>query len=255
MKKQKRIIIGIILIALITITVILAQNDKDDKLILESFQIKEILDNQKNFLPKQKKETNNVELQLSNIKETIILNQEKEYKPNNILVELNKEEKRYRHEDDPMFDCEIFSGFVNEDNIDYRDELFSRKDCELIQDQMEENPSENSINNVVFQFENVIDYALGIDFPEEKRIQIRNTQREMLLKRSIVDDLMEQGAIAEELYFTQLEKFFEESIENIAKITTDEEFEALYQIKKENIYGSFKKLTNLSIEDEEIYLE
>ncbi len=166
----------------------------------------------------------------------------------------NKDNIGYRYKDDDMFDLESLVGHINEYNTGYRDEFFSRKDYELLRDQLETS-SGYPATNIVSQFENVIDYSLGIDFSEEKRVKIRNAQHEMLLKRGLIDGIFEQGEMSEELYYAKLKKLSEESLENVARMITDEEFEALYQMKKGDIHGSFSRIINLPLpEDEQILL-
>lgn len=147
----------------------------------------------------------------------------------------------YRYKDDPAFDIDQFVGPVNENNITIRNELFSRKNHEVVEQQLT-NGDYDPINSTVVQFENMIDYNLGIDFPEEKRAKIRNSQREMLSKRSTLDDLLNQGKITLETHEQKSKEIFGEALQNIAKITTDEEFEILYQIKKEEIPQAYTEL-------------
>lgn len=143
----------------------------------------------------------------------------------------------------------LLSGFVNEYNKEYRDEFYTCKDFEILSEQLA-NPNGNAVKDTVAQFENVIDYALGIDFPESKREEIRVVQKELLYKKSTLDDLSDAGRITEQDYMAQSSWQNEESLRKVAKIFTDEEFEALYGLKKSEITGSFLKLISASYIEE-----
>ncbi|MFH1232457.1 MAG: hypothetical protein V1651_01160 [Patescibacteria group bacterium] len=143
----------------------------------------------------------------------------------------------------------LLSGFVNEYNKEYRDEFYACKDFEILSEQLA-NPNVNAVKDTVVQFENVIDYTLGMDFPENKREEIRAVQRELLYKKSTLDDLSDAGRITEQDYMAQSSWQNEESLRKVAKILTDEDFEALYGIKKSEITGSFLKLLSASYIEE-----
>lgn len=143
----------------------------------------------------------------------------------------------------------LLSGFVNEYNQEYRAEFYSCKDYETLSEQLA-NPNGNAVKDTVAQFENVINYALGIDFPENKREEIRAVQRELLYKKSTLDDLSDAGRITEQDYMAQSSWQNEESLRKVAKILTAEEFEALYGLEKSEITGSFLKLLSASYIEE-----
>lgn len=150
-----------------------------------------------------------------------------------------------QYDDSSTSEEALLSGFVNEYNKEYRDEFYSCKDFEILSEQLE-NPNGDPVKDTVAQFENVIDYALGIDFPKSKREEIRAIQRELLYKKSTLDDLSDAGRISEEDYLSQASWQNEESLRKVAKVITDEEFEALYGLKKNEIAGSFFKLISSS---------
>lgn len=154
-----------------------------------------------------------------------------------------REDMGCKYEDDSMFDFAMLSGCVDNDNVGFRDEFYSRKDYATVEEQSI-NPSEDVVNDLVIQFENVIDYSLGIDFPEDRRAGIRSAQKEMLHKKSVLDNLSEQGLITEQDYTAQLSKQYEESLKKVAEATTDQEFESLYGFKKSDIANSFIELIN-----------
>lgn len=151
--------------------------------------------------------------------------------------------------DSSTSEATLLSGFVNEYNREYRAEFYACKDYETLSEQLG-NLNGNSVKDTVVQFENVIDYALGIDFPESKREEIRAVQKELLYKKSTLDDLSDAGRIAEQDYISQSAWQNEESLRKVAKVLTDEEFEALYGLKKSEIDGSFLKLISASYIEE-----
>lgn len=146
----------------------------------------------------------------------------------------------YRHSDDLEFDLNLMLGYVNDENVDYRDEIYARLDYEFATNQMEFTNSD-PIEDVVEQFENAIDYALGIDFPLDRRNEIKDKQRDMIKKKALLDD---QDDLSRDEYFAKLAMVYENCLHETAEVLTDEEFYSLFQIVKEQINGCFSKIVN-----------
>lgn len=153
-------------------------------------------------------------------------------------------QKKYRYADDPVFNIKEFSGLVNEDNVYARDELFSRKDYELAAKQMTREDY-NFEESAVEQFENQIDYSLGIDFPEEKRKNIRSAQREMFVKKKVISKLFSEGKITDETFRRLSGSILTESLDKASNCLTDEEYKALFQHEKSAKDKVYKSLINL----------
>lgn len=150
----------------------------------------------------------------------------------------------YRYEDDPVFDREAFSGLVKEENADVRNDLFSRKDYDLAVQQMKSGEFD-PVSDLVAQFENQIDYSLGIDFPEEARKDIRSIQQEMLIKKGMIAKLRADEEISDEVFHKLSASLFKESLEKASGYLSDVEYEALYQHKKSQIGEIYQELINL----------
>lgn len=165
------------------------------------------------------------------------------------VTKLTDSIRMYEYIDDPDFDIALFSGTINDDNKACRGEFYAKKNYELAQEQSK-NPSEDGIKEVVEQFENFVDCALGIDFPEAKRKKIRIFQTEMQMRDKDSAKLREDNVIDDIQYFKESTDHYEECLQKIADILTDEEFEALFQLKKSEIQGSFLTLLNAAISSE-----
>lgn len=134
---------------------------------------------------------------------------------------------------------ERLEGVVTENNRDYRDDLYRKLDYELAEYQASF-PNPDPVEDMIEQFDNVIDYALGVDFPEEKRRTIRGVQRSTLKRKALLDEI--SGDLERETYINSLNVIFEESLSEMSDYLTDQEFYALFEVRKEETKGAFSRL-------------
>jgi hypothetical protein len=146
--------------------------------------------------------------------------------------------KKLRHSDSPNFDQKILSGKANADNYKFRDMFYSKFDMQLFEKKRSEGGDD--IEGIVEEFENNLDYSLGIDFPEEKRAFLRAYQREMLQSKKTLDDRGEFSS-NNSGYQEKIASYHEKYLYQVSKILGDEEFEALFQMKKSEIKGALKR--------------
>ena len=185
----------------------------------------------------------NVPLDLTRVKKLVfeknpneLLDIEHETKPNKGSV--NKHASRYN--EDPNFNPEMLNGISSESN-DFRDEFYAPKIQAILNDQLN-NPTGDDTEELVAQFEFVIDYTLGADFPEERRKKIRDGQRKSHKNGKALDAKLEIGLITIEEYDKQESQNHEKDMKELAKILSDEEFEAMLGYPKENIEGAYLRL-------------
>jgi len=154
-------------------------------------------------------------------------------------------EPEYRHNDDSGFDPEMLSGVASEYTNDFRDEFYAPKIQALLNEQMT-NPTGDDTEELVAQFEFAIDYALGADFPEERREEIRNRQREAHKRGKALDTRMEMGLISKEEHEEQEAQNHEKDLRELAEVLSDEEFETMFGYPKHDIEGAYARLKALS---------
>ena len=154
-------------------------------------------------------------------------------------------ELEYRHSDDPSFDPGMLSGVASGYTSDFRDEFYAPKIQALLKEQMI-NPTGDDTEELVAQFELVIDYTLGADFSQEKREQIRTGQREAHKRGKALDAKFERGLITEDEYEEQESQNHERDLRELAEVLSNEEFETMFGYPKENIEGSYARLKALS---------
>ncbi|MFA5248191.1 MAG: hypothetical protein WC415_03025 [Patescibacteria group bacterium] len=152
----------------------------------------------------------------------------------------NSEKGATKHQNNVNFDAKTLSGLVNNDNCKFRNMFYSELDRQIIEKRRNDNPGDE-VENIIEEFENNIDYSLGIDFPENKRILLRNCQKEMLKSKKILDDAGEPS-INIISYREKICDFHDKYLLQVSKILNDEEFEALFQIKKNKTKGVLKNI-------------
>ncbi len=154
-------------------------------------------------------------------------------------------EPKYRHSEDPSFDPEMLGGVASEYTSDFRDEFYAPKIQAVLNEQMT-NPTGDDTEELVAQFEFVIDHTLGIDFSQEKREQIKNRQREAHKRGKALDAKFERGLITEEEYEEEESQNHERDLRELAEVLSDEEFETMFGYPKHDIEGAYARLKALS---------
>jgi len=149
--------------------------------------------------------------------------------------------KQYRHQGEQGFDPKMLCGQVDNENGLYRNDFYSKIDMNSLKKQLKSADPDSPVNTAD-QFQNVIDYALGIDFPEYKRKTIYDAQIEMLYRKDALDEKLKNGA--DNLYIGRVNDYFETYLTKVATVLTDEEFEKLFQISKDEIQGAFVLMVN-----------
>jgi hypothetical protein len=154
-------------------------------------------------------------------------------------------EGKYRHSDDPNFDAGMLKGPVRSDVEKFRNDFYSRKDFELAKKQ-KENPGKEIAEEIAEQFENRIDFALGIDFPMEKREIIGTSLKKMHFKLEPLRKALEDGNLSKDYYFSIVDSESEKFLGVCSDVLTDQEFEDLFQFKKTEIKGTFRRVLKTS---------
>lgn len=113
------------------------------------------------------------------------------------------------------------------------DRLFSesRMLYELAE-QQQQNPSNDPIDDLIEQFDLIIDMALGSDFPTEKRTQIFASKRQMHEAIEIFDAALDREEITFETYWEETASLLDQHHLRVGEVLTDAEYEALYEIPK-----------------------
>ena len=158
--------------------------------------------------------------------------------------EVQEKKNQYRHQDREGFDIGVLGGTLDMANSYYRDDFYATLDNEIMQRQMA-NPSEDRTEDLIEQFETTIDYALGVEYPEEKRDVLRDIKRKAHGKYVVLDELLEKGKITETQYTDRKSIAFEERLKRSSDGLTPEEFEALFEIKKDEIAGSYTRFMQM----------
>ena len=150
--------------------------------------------------------------------------------------ENNNEDRKFRHQDDKEFNLEKLKGPLKKgENLNYREKFYTRKNYELLKKQKEQ-PSGDKVQDLVSQFENFIDFNLGIDFSKEKRLSILKNNKDLQKELNLLLELLEKGEIDEEYCMSTSNLETEKALEEISYVLTDEEFERLFQFSKQKIY-------------------
>ena len=175
-------------------------------------------------------------------------------KQQNVIEEVPKQKKeeeepkeeapKYRHEDREGFDIGLLGGTLDGANYYYRDDFYAKLDSEIVQRQMS-NPDQDRVEAIVEQFETTMDYALGVEYQEEKRAVLRSVQKDAQQKYATLDELLEKGEITKAQYKSREALIFEESLRQSAKELSYEEFEALFEISKEEIDGYYARFMEM----------
>ncbi|MDD5528097.1 MAG: hypothetical protein PHO56_03955 [Patescibacteria group bacterium] len=161
----------------------------------------------------------------------------------------NGDEKKYRHGDDPDFSAAMLTGPIRSDEVSkFRGDFYSRNDFELAKKQ-KENPGKGIAEEIAEQFENRIDFALGVDFPAEKREIIGTSLKKMHLKLEPLRKALENGKLDKDYYLSVAEYESEEFLNACSKVLSEQEFEDLFQFKKIEIKGTFKRVLKTSSQE------
>ncbi|MFA5359886.1 MAG: hypothetical protein WC349_02935 [Patescibacteria group bacterium] len=123
--------------------------------------------------------------------------------------------------------------------------FYSRKNYEWVSEKKERLKKGNKEDPFDF-FENFIDFSLGVDFPKEKRSSIIENRKSLEKSIKSLYKLLEDGKITKEDYISSLSFESQRSFEKTSWVLTDEEFEKLFQFKKEKIPNVFRSLSALS---------
>lgn len=142
------------------------------------------------------------------------------------------------------FDEELLSNTISSSTQYFRDEFYQNIDKEVMNKQFH-NPTGNETDDLIEQFEIVIDYSLGINIQNEKRKKLIEQQASLYKKGKILDEKLERGLITEIEYDKQEEINYESNLRKMADHLNDNEFEAMFEHGKDEIEGSFSRLKSM----------
>lgn len=130
-------------------------------------------------------------------------------------------------------------GHLTEANMKLRSDYYSKRDFELATRHLDE--VNDPVENVVSEFESTIDFSLGTDFPEKRRVPIRGLQREMLYQKEALDS----ESIDEKLYLSQLNDIYNDYLSKMAGLLSSEEFYLLFQVERHDFRDAVLKIASL----------
>jgi hypothetical protein len=140
-------------------------------------------------------------------------------------------------------------GLKGDHNAEYRKQFFQGQVRALYEKhkKLPEDPESVLVEDFSFS----IDEALGVDFSKAKKEELQTYQYGMLKQKSSLDRLYEKGLLDKLLYVEQVANTVEKSLYRAAKLLTDEEFESLFSMKKDQVSGVFYRLVNVGLPDHE----
>lgn len=142
------------------------------------------------------------------------------------------------------------NGPQNVQNSKFRQHFYAQQ-FKKMEKNFEDDFQPNNPEKVSGHFGLLLDRMLGVDFQKDKKVSIVKIQKEMLAKKNIVAGQYLSGGISFEEYVNQTSVILENSLKCTAEMLSDDEFFALFQFEKSEIEGSFYRLINQGLPENE----